>query len=76
VSRLDPQELDVLKTILRFHGVESDKAVEHLETFSEWIRDTERAKFNRNINPQLPLVLLSLMGIRGSDALDPARMKQ
>lgn len=74
---LDYQEATTLKAILRHHGVEpTDKLVENLSTFLNWVRADERAKHRLTGGADQPpylLVLLSLMGIYGADALEPAK---
>ena len=63
------EERDIISTILRFHGADDPALVERLGTFVEWVHDTERAKFDPTVHPAVPLVLLSLIGIDGKDAL-------
>ena len=67
---LNYDQLDTLKTVLRFHGIEDDELVKRLEAFAVWIQDIERSKFDRNFYPALPLVFLSLQGIYGKGALE------
>ena len=74
---LDYQEATTIKAILRHSGVEpTDKLVENLSTFLNWVRADERAKHRLTGGADQPpylLVLLSLMGIYGADALEPAK---
>jgi len=74
---LDYQEASTLKAILRHGGVEpTDKLVENLGTFVNWVRADEKAKHRLTGGADQPpflLVLLSLMGIHGADALEPAK---
>jgi hypothetical protein len=67
--RMTFDERDIIRTILRFHGADDPALVERLGTFVEWVHDTERAKFDPTVHPAFPLVLLSLIGIHGNDAL-------
>ena len=64
--QLDYDERHTLKTIVKVGG---PNLTRNLEMWGEWLKDKERAKINRNVHPQFPLVLLSLMGIHGRDAL-------
>ena len=75
MNKLSIEERDVLATILRFHGAEDATLAEHLEGFAEWIRDIERSRLDRSVHPKFPLVLLSLMGIYGKDALSKRKAK-
>ena len=75
---LDYQEATV-KAILRKSGIDPDtddgKLMERLSTFVNWVRADERAKHKLTPGAEQPpylLVLLSLMGIYGGDALEPA----
>lgn len=74
---LDYQEATTIKAILRHSGVEpTDKLVENLGTFVNWVRADEKAKYKLTPGAEQPpflLVLLSLMGIHGADALEPAK---
>jgi hypothetical protein len=74
---LDYQEATTIKAILRHSGVEpTDKLVENLGTFVNWVRADEKAKYKLTSGADTPpylLVLLSLMGIHGADALEPAK---
>lgn len=77
---LDYQEATTVKAILRKHGIDPDtgdgKLMENLSTFVNWIRADERAKHKLTPGAEQPpylLVLLSLMGIHGADALEPAK---
>jgi hypothetical protein len=76
---LDYQEATTIKAILRKSGIDPDtgdgKLMENLSTFVNWVRADERAKHKLTPGAEQPpylLVLLSLMGIYGGDALEPA----
>ena len=76
---LDYQEATTVKAILRKSGIDPDtddgKLMERLSTFVNWVRADERAKHKLTPGAEQPpylLVLLSLMGIYGGDALKPA----
>lgn len=76
---LDYQEATTVKAILRKSGIDPDtddgKLMERLSTFVNWVRADERAKHKLTPGAEQPpylLVLLSLMGIYGGDALEPA----
>ena len=78
-SYLDYQEATTVKAILRKSGIDPDtddgKLMERLSTFVNWVRADERAKHKLTPGAEQPpylLVLLSLMGIYGGDALEPA----
>lgn len=62
MNTLSYDERDVLKTILAVQGPNLER---HLETWGLWLRDIERARIGYNVQPALPLVLLSVMGIYG-----------
>ena len=65
-------EQHTLEAILRHHGKGQDTALaKDLATFGNWIHLVEQARFNRSLQLPLPLVLLSTMGIYGSEALSP-----
>ena len=77
---LDYQEATTVKAILRKSGIDPDtddgKLMERLSTFINWVRADERAKHKLTPGADQPpylLVLLSLMGIHGADALEPAK---
>jgi hypothetical protein len=65
-SQLSYDERDVLKVILRVGG---PNLARNLQLWGEWIHDLERAKIDHQVHPQFPLVVLSLMGIHGREAL-------
>jgi hypothetical protein len=80
---LDYQEATTIKAILRKSGIDPDtgdgKLMENLSTFVNWVRADERAKHKLTPGAEQPpylLVLLSLMGIYGGDALEPERATQ
>jgi hypothetical protein len=65
MSQLSYDERDVLKTVLAAGG---PNLARNLEMWRDWLKDNQRAKTNRNVHPQFPLVLLSQMGIYGKAA--------
>ena len=66
------EEQHALEAILRHHGKGQDSALaKDLATLCNWIRLAEQARFNRSLRPPFLLVLLSGMGIYGSEVLAP-----
>jgi hypothetical protein len=66
MSNLNYDEHDVLRTVLAKGG---PNLTRNLEMWGEWLKDNQRAKFDRSVHPQFPLVLLSQMGIYGKEVL-------
>jgi hypothetical protein len=73
VTHIDERERDVLKIILRKHGLAEDITLAaRLEEFAVWVKENQQTYLDRRSNayPKPALVMLAQMGIYGADALD------